>query len=99
MAQGRSHNDKNDEEAMVIVIKTKMMWWLWFNFFTQGMGDRQVGGLAGWQVSRQFSPEGIPGLCRCHYLSVSTSPSKGLAYKYIHRHVIVWKVKVDQRIV
>jgi len=38
----------------------------------------QTGRQAGKQTA---SPEGIPALSGCHYLSVSISPSTGLAYR------------------
>lgn len=43
---------------------------------------RQAGGRAGGLAGKQtVSPGGIPALSGCHYLSVSISPSTGLAYR------------------
>ena len=57
--------------------------------------DRPTGGLEG----RQLDLGWIQALSGCHYLSVSVSPSTGLAYRQSHWHVIVWKVKGEQRMV
>ncbi|CAB1418020.1 unnamed protein product [Pleuronectes platessa] len=57
-----------------------------------GIGDRPTGGLEG----RQLDLGRIQALSGCHYLSVSVSPSTGLAYRQSHWHVIVWKGRQGQ---
>lgn len=64
-------------KGAVIMMKTATVWRFAVRLLDLRDG-RQAGGLAGKQT---VSPGGIPALSGCHYLSVSISPSTGLAYR------------------